>query len=360
MGAIQARSGLTIVFTDTDAFTVQYLGDQAVYGFQRIGTNCGLIGPNAAAEVAGAVYWMSNDDFYVYDGGGARQLPSADIRQFLFGTVNRVQKDKIHCGYNSRFNELWWWYCSAAEDEIDRYVAVSLTTGEWTIGIMSRTAWMTGLLIGFPLAATTRGVLMQHEDGRNNNDAFVLDNPLFAIAGNTLAVLVAPAHGGQPGDQLEIYNADSLGGVEFDGVHEISSVPDADRIVFHNSNGEAASDAGPGGGLEVVIVIRKPLNPSIETGEMDIGDGDMLMDIFGLIPDFKDLTGDLLLFLLTRDYPFASRESEALTITSSSGRIEARSSGRQLAIRITQTGVIDGFWRLGACRIDLQSAGKRR
>jgi hypothetical protein len=31
--------------------------------FEQVGTNCGLIGMNAAAEVDGAAYWMSENGF---------------------------------------------------------------------------------------------------------------------------------------------------------------------------------------------------------------------------------------------------------------------------------------------------------
>jgi hypothetical protein len=38
------------------------------FAFEQVGTNCGLIGMNAAVEVDGAAYWMSDNGFFRYAG----------------------------------------------------------------------------------------------------------------------------------------------------------------------------------------------------------------------------------------------------------------------------------------------------
>ena len=37
---------------------MRFIGQPFTFGFQQVGTNCGLIGQNAALEVDGAAYWF--------------------------------------------------------------------------------------------------------------------------------------------------------------------------------------------------------------------------------------------------------------------------------------------------------------
>ena len=37
---------------------MRFIGPPFTFGFAQVGTNCGLIGQNAAVEVDGAAYWF--------------------------------------------------------------------------------------------------------------------------------------------------------------------------------------------------------------------------------------------------------------------------------------------------------------
>ena len=47
---------------------MRFVGPPFTFSFQQVGTNCGLIGKNAAVEVDGTAYWMSENGFFRYTG----------------------------------------------------------------------------------------------------------------------------------------------------------------------------------------------------------------------------------------------------------------------------------------------------
>jgi hypothetical protein len=63
MGAVRGRDAI-YVWTDTALFTQRFIGPPFTFGFAQVGTNCGLIGQNAAVEVDGAAYWFSENGFF--------------------------------------------------------------------------------------------------------------------------------------------------------------------------------------------------------------------------------------------------------------------------------------------------------
>ena len=67
VGALRGRDAI-YVWTDTSLFIMRFVGSPFTFSFQQVGTNCGLIGKNAAVEVDGAAYWMSENGFFRYTG----------------------------------------------------------------------------------------------------------------------------------------------------------------------------------------------------------------------------------------------------------------------------------------------------
>ena len=62
VGAIRGRDAIYI-WTDNALFIMRFVGPPFTFSFQQVGTNCGLIGQNAAVEVDGTAYWMSENGF---------------------------------------------------------------------------------------------------------------------------------------------------------------------------------------------------------------------------------------------------------------------------------------------------------
>ena len=153
----------TLLWTDVDMHTAQYIGGTLVYAFRKVGDHCGLIAPNAKALFEGGAAWMSDTGFFVYD-GFVKQL-DCDVFDYVFGDINLVQKAKIWCQSNARYGELWWFYPSGLSDEIDRYVIWNYRENHWAIGQLERTAGCDQGAFLTPLMFDADGNGYKHETG---------------------------------------------------------------------------------------------------------------------------------------------------------------------------------------------------
>lgn len=155
----------TVILTDSDLFSQNYIGSNDVFGFIRGAENCGIISPNAAVEFNGVLYWMSNNNqFFKFD-GRVQPLPCSVLR-YVFDNFNHAQSAKICAGVNSRFDEVIWFYPSPTSEENDRYVIYNTTENHWTIGTLARTAWKDTGTFDNPLGAGASGAgLFYHEVG---------------------------------------------------------------------------------------------------------------------------------------------------------------------------------------------------
>lgn len=138
ISGIRSR-GQILIFTDNALHGMQYVGPPFTFGFQQLGTNCGLIGPHAAVDVNGIAIWMGPEDFFMFD-GTTKKLPCT-VQDFVFKNLNLVQSEKVFAGLNALFNEVTWWYPTIQSNYIDRYVTYNYVENTWQIGTMARTAW---------------------------------------------------------------------------------------------------------------------------------------------------------------------------------------------------------------------------
>lgn len=159
---LQTRQEI-LVWTDAAVYSMQYLGPPYVWGFQIMGANTSIAGPNAIATAANVTYWMGLDKFYMYS--GRVETLYCPLRQYIFGDINLQQQYQFFASTNEGFNEIWWFYCSANSTVIDRYVVYNHLEKIWSYGNMSRTAWIDSPLRDFPAAAGYNGQLIYHEDG---------------------------------------------------------------------------------------------------------------------------------------------------------------------------------------------------
>lgn len=102
------------------------------------------------------------------------------------------------------------------------------------------------------------------------------------------------------------------------------------------------------------------LAASLSSGDIEIAEGDYLMQIGALVPDFKTLTGSVTLTLTAKKYPqdSDSQSETSLTVTSSTKFVNPRIKGRQISIQIASSAVDDN-WRLGTLRIGVKPHGKK-
>jgi hypothetical protein len=171
----------TLIFTDSALYSMQYQGPPYVWGFQLLMDNISIISPNAAYTVNGVTYWMGIDKFYMYNGTVAT-LPCT-VKQYVFEDMNYSQAFQFFVGGNSGYNEVWWFYSSAYEQDtegnavldsggnpvpntqINKYVIYNYLDNVWYIGSMSRTAWLDSGLRQYPMAADYNGRILNHENG---------------------------------------------------------------------------------------------------------------------------------------------------------------------------------------------------
>jgi len=152
-----------LVWTDAAIYSMQYLGAPFVWGFQILGSNISIAGPNATATAANITYWMGLDKFYMYS--GRVETLYCPLRQYIFGDINLLQQYQFVAGTNEAYNEIWWFYCSANSTVIDRYVIYNHLERIWSYGNLGRTAWLDTPLRDFPSATTYGNQLVYHESG---------------------------------------------------------------------------------------------------------------------------------------------------------------------------------------------------
>jgi len=166
-----------LVFTENSLHSVQFVGAPFIFGTALIGTNVRIAGPNTAIAVNDIVFWMGQENFYLYD--GRIQTIPCSVREYVFNDINRNQSFKFFSGSLSSNSEVWWYYCSSSSDEIDRYVIYNYLEQVWYYGTLTRTAWNdrgAGNRL-FPQAPGTDGALYNHENGLDDGSV----NPPVAV-----------------------------------------------------------------------------------------------------------------------------------------------------------------------------------
>ena len=103
------------------------------------------------------------------------------------------------------------------------------------------------------------------------------------------------------------------------------------------------------------------LTAYIESGDLEIGDGNAFMFMNRIIPDFSFKGSDpvVAMTIKGRDYPLQdSTVLATTTVTQSTTQSEIRARSRHPVIRIESTG--EGYgWRLGTLRLDVRQDGRR-
>lgn len=153
----------TLLFTDNDVHAMKFRGTPAIYGFEQVGENNGIVGPKASVGTGERVYWMAGNGFWHYD-GVAKKLP-CEVQEHVFQNINLLQGAKICAGHNGQFGEVWWHYPSKNSVENDSYVIFNYEENWWSFGKLARTAWIDKGVWTHVVAAGVDGHLYQHEDG---------------------------------------------------------------------------------------------------------------------------------------------------------------------------------------------------
>lgn len=163
VGGIQGpQQGL--IWTDLGIWAMQYQSLPYVYGFNELGTGCGMIARKAAGTLGGVVYWMGPSQFFALSGEGIAPVP-CPVWDVVFQNLDQTNLQKIRVAVNSRFGEIAWYYPSAnGGGEIDSYVKFNASLNAWDYGLLARSAWVDQSVLGPPIGADPNSLyLYQHE-----------------------------------------------------------------------------------------------------------------------------------------------------------------------------------------------------
>jgi hypothetical protein len=156
--------GATLILTSEDAHLATYSGAPFVYGFQRVGTACGIASRKAAVAIDEGAFWMGKKGFFTFNGSTATEI-SCEVADYVFDGMNPSQVSKVYAVHNSQFGEIWWFYPSDTATENDRYVTLDYKEGHWATGVIDRTAGVDQGIFVNPIWADASGNLYNQETG---------------------------------------------------------------------------------------------------------------------------------------------------------------------------------------------------
>ena len=175
VGATRAKQEI-LVWTDTSLYSMSFIGQPFTFGLNLVNEGVGLVSPNAIINSPKGIFWMDKKGFYGYN-GAVQEIPCT-VQDYVFSDINEVQAYQIFGFVNKAFDEVGWFYCSADATVIDKYVVFNYEENVWTIGTLSRTAWIDEGIFDNPKATSSSsdvGYLYNHEIG-NDNDGNPMTN----------------------------------------------------------------------------------------------------------------------------------------------------------------------------------------
>ena len=317
MGATLGRNAIYI-WSDTSLFTMRFVGTPFTFAFEQAGTNCGLIGMNAAVEVDGAAYWMSDNGFFRYTG----KLESMDclVEDFVYDDLNTTSNQLIYCGINNLFGEITWFYPTSTSNVNTRAVTYS-----YLDSTAKRPIWFTNASTLFPRSTWEDSSVFGLPHATKYNPS---DDVSFDVTGNTEGVTVYFEHE--------------------TGVNQQEAGTTAVAIPANITSGDYD------------ITQKVVRGAATNLGDLR-GDGENIMRVSRIIPDFIAQQGNAIVQLDLRNYPNDTAASSSLgpfTISSTTDKVDTRARGRAIALTISNTAV-DTSWKLGTFRLDIQTGGRR-
>ncbi len=313
VGAVRGRDAIYI-WSDTSLFTMRFVGAPFTFGFAQVGTNCGLIGQNAALEVDGAAYWMSENGFFKYSGNLETMM--CLVEDFVYDDLNTTAGQLVNVGLNNLFGEITWFYCTSGSTVINRCVTYNYIDSRpqrpvWTTGTLARGTWRDSAVFGLPHATSY--------DASSNSS--------YDVVGNT--------------DGCTTYFEHEKG---------------TDEALSTGVNAVTANISS--GDFDITQrIIRGSM-----TNMADLrGDGESIMKIRRFIPDFVSQTGNTQITLQLKNYPNDTAASSSLgpfTISSSTKKVDTRARARAISLKVANTAASQD-WKLGTFRLDIQADGRR-
>jgi len=307
VGAIKAKENI-LVWTDNALYTMKFVGAPFTFGFEQVGTNCGLIGKNAAIEIDGVAYWMSSNGFFSFD-GTVNTLPCS-VEDYVYDDFDTTKGQQVNAGINNLYTEVTWWYPSQGSEFNNRYVVFNygqtntpVPMGNWYTGVNTnsiRTTWI---------------------------DSLVYPQP-YATAYNSSNTGSFPVIIGETGLGQSVFFEQEVG---------------TDQV-------------NPDGTTTTLTSFVQSFDFSLQAQQSEV-----FLAMRRFLPNFKNLVGDSNVTISVSDYPADNATGTTLSpfvITSSTTKVDTRARGRYANIKVENIGSGQS-WRFGTFQVDLQPDGRR-
>jgi hypothetical protein len=133
-----------LILSETDAHVARFIGAPLVYGFDRVGDDCGPWSGPAVYVADRFAIWPGRRTFWMYD--GTLKPLECDIMDFLDIDVDRSKLSKCFCLGVPQFNEVWWFYeaIDNATSNPTKYFTYNYLEGTWSKGTLERSAGLSG------------------------------------------------------------------------------------------------------------------------------------------------------------------------------------------------------------------------
>lgn len=153
--AVKSRQDI-ITSTDVSLHALQYIGGALVFGLRHLGTISPPCGPNAAVDVNGIVFIMTESTFFTYD-GVLREI-NCPVKNTVYDVLDINQTNKVFASSNFNFHEVWWFYNDTS------YVKVNFAEADcWDFGGVPRTAFHDNSPFMKKPYGLANGLIFQHE-----------------------------------------------------------------------------------------------------------------------------------------------------------------------------------------------------
>lgn len=181
--------GQILILGENDAFSCQYVGPPYVYGFNRVGDKCGVIGAEAVAVTQTFAAWIGAKSFWIFD-GSVKQLP-CDVLDYYLRDRDDNQKSKTHAFAVSDYSEVWWLYQSTSSEtnDVDSYIVFNHAKNVWYYGRIDRTVGVDNDPLEYNMMISPYGYIYDHEvTGANYDGAvpYITTGPLETESGDRL------------------------------------------------------------------------------------------------------------------------------------------------------------------------------
>jgi hypothetical protein len=172
-----------LVWTSSALWLGSYVGSLTqIWRFDKVGDQCGLIGPNAAVVVGQRAFWVGPDlQIYGYALGGQAGPVGCPVLKDFADNLADSQGDKIVAASIGRFAEIHFHYPDSREgNECSRYLAAHVPTlvsnpdVAWYHGVLARTAFADAPphpTPSYPIGVTSDGAVYWHEKGTSADGA---------------------------------------------------------------------------------------------------------------------------------------------------------------------------------------------